>query len=179
MRIMETERLVLRRLNADDADFILELLNDPSFIRNIGDRGVRTTEDARRYIANGPVASYAQLGFGLYLVELKESGTPIGICGLLKRESLEDVDIGFAFLPRFWSQGYAYESASAVMDYARKVLGLNRIVAVTAPDNQGSIKVLEKIGLRFKKMIAMPGHEGESKLFTSDTEQFSRLEGAK
>jgi RimJ/RimL family protein N-acetyltransferase len=162
--------LILRRLSGGDAEFILELLNEPSFIRNIGDRGVRTIEDAGHYILNGPVASYAQFGFGLYLVELKENEMPIGICGLLKRDSLEDVDIGFAFLPRFWSKGYAYESASAVMDYGRKVLGLARIVALTAPDNQGSIRVLEKIGLRFEKMITLHEYEGESKLFASDAE---------
>jgi RimJ/RimL family protein N-acetyltransferase len=164
--------LVLRRLSGGDAEFILELLNEPSFIRNIGDRGVRTIEDARQYILNGPVASYAQFGFGLYLVKLKENGIPIGICGLLKRDSLEDVDIGFAFLRRFWSKGYAYESASRVMDYGRKVLGLTRIVALTAPDNQGSIRVLEKIGFRFERMIALSEYGGESKLFASDPECF-------
>ncbi len=117
MKILETERLVLRRLTAGDAAFILELLNEPAFLENIGDRGARTLADARRYIARGPVASYRKFGFGLYLVELKDSGTPVGICGLLKRESLEDVDIGFAFLRRYWSQGYARESAAAVMHY--------------------------------------------------------------
>lgn len=168
MRVIETERLSLRHLSADDTEFILELLNEPSWILNIGDRGVRTDADARLYIMNGPVASYEQFGFGLYLVELKESGVPIGICGLLKRDSLEEIEIGFAFLPRFWSQGYAYESASAVMDYGRNVLGLTRIVAVTTLDNQSSIKVLEKIGLRFERLIRLPGYEEESRLFTSD-----------
>jgi [ribosomal protein S5]-alanine N-acetyltransferase len=176
---METERLLLRRLSADDAEFIVELLNEPSFIRNIGDRGVRTIEDARQYILKGPIACYAQFGFGLYLVELKDSSSPIGMCGLLKRDSLKDVDIGFAFLPRFWSKGYAYESASAVMDYGRKVLRLTRIVALTAPDNQGSIRVLEKIGLRFEKVVTLPEYGGENKLFTSDAEQFDRQESDK
>ena len=113
MTVLETKRLILRRLCADDAEFILELLNQPSFLRYIGDKGVRNTEDAIRYIQTGPVASYDRFGFGLYLVELKESDVSIGMCGLLKRETLPDVDIGFAFLPGYWSQGYAFEAAAA------------------------------------------------------------------
>jgi RimJ/RimL family protein N-acetyltransferase len=155
-------------LGAADAEFMLELLNEEAFLLNIGDRGVRTVADAAAYILNGPVASYEKFGFGLYAVELKESGAPIGICGLLKRDSLDDVDIGFAFLKKFWGRGYAYESAAAVMDYGWIKVGLNRIVAITAPENHASIELLEKIGLRFEKMIQMPGHEGESKLFASD-----------
>jgi len=122
---LETDRLRLRRLSVDDADakFILRLLNEPSFIQNIGDRGVRTIEDARAYILQGPVASYEKFGFGLLLVEQKESGLAIGMCGLLKRDVLEHIDIGYALLPEFWSQGYALESASAVMSYVRVKLG--------------------------------------------------------
>ena len=168
MSVLETERLALRKLSSDDAEFILELLNEPSFIRHIGDKGVRTRKDAVQYIQNGPVASYERFGFGLYLVQLKGSGVPIGICGLLKRESLQDVDVGFAFLPRFWSKGYAVESAAAVMDHGRNVLGIGRIVAITAPENHGSIKVLEKIGLRFEGMIRLSERESEIKLFVSD-----------
>jgi RimJ/RimL family protein N-acetyltransferase len=155
-------------LDAADAEFMLELLNEEAFLLNIGDRGVRTVADAAAYILNGPVASYEKFGFGLYAVELKESGAPIGICGLLKRDSLDDVDIGFAFLKKFWGRGYAYESAAAVMDYGWTKVGLNRIVAITAPENHASIELLEKIGLRFEKMIQMPEHDGESKLFASD-----------
>jgi RimJ/RimL family protein N-acetyltransferase len=150
----------------DDAGFILELLNEPAFIKNIADRGVRNLDDARQYIENGPAVSYQRFGFGLFLVELKESGVPIGMCGLIKRDALEDVDIGYAFLQRFWSKGYAYESASAVMEYGRSVLKIKRIVAIVAPDNQASIKVLEKIGLQFEKIINLPQYGGESKLFT-------------
>ena len=152
MKILETERLVLRRLALDDAAFLLELLNEPAFLKNIGDRGARTLTDARRYIARGPVASYRKFGFGLYLVELKDSGAPIGICGLLKRDWLNDVDIGFAFLRRYWSQGYARESAAAVMHYGWTTLRLKRIVAITKPTNQASIALLEKLGLRFEKI---------------------------
>lgn len=168
MSVLETERLALRQLSSADAEFILELLNEPSFIRNIGDKGVRTRADAVKYIQNGPVASYERFGFGLYLVELKSSDVPIGICGLLKRESLQDVDVGFAFLPKFWSKGYAVESAAAVMDHGRKVLGIGRMVAITAPDNYGSIKVLEKIGLKFEGVIRLSEGEAEVKCFVSD-----------
>jgi RimJ/RimL family protein N-acetyltransferase len=167
VNILETERLMLRRLAAGDAAFILELLNEPAFLENIGDRGARTLADARRYIAKGPVASYRKFGFGLCLVELKDSGAPIGICGLLKRESLDDVDIGFAFLRKYWSQGYARESAAAVMHYGWTTLRLQRIVAITKPSNHASITLLEKLGLRFEKTVALPDHGGENKLFAA------------
>ena len=165
MKILETERLVLRRMTVEDAEFIFELVNEAAFIRNIGDKGVQTLEDARNYILNGPVASYAKFGFGLYLVALRENGEAIGICGLLKRDSLEDVDIGFAFLESYRRKGFAYESAAAVMAYGRNGLGLKRIVAITSPDNEGSIRVLGKIGLRFEKMIRMPGSDEDTRLF--------------
>jgi RimJ/RimL family protein N-acetyltransferase len=167
VKILETERLVVRRLVLDDAAFLLELLNEPAFLENIGDRGARSLTDARRYIARGPVASYRKFGLGLYLVELKDSGTPIGICGLLKRDWLEDVDIGFAFLQRYWSQGYARESAAAVMHYGWTTLHLKRIVAITKPTNQASIALLEKLGLRFEKIIKQPDHGGKNKLFAA------------
>ena len=168
MKILETERLVLRQLSLADAEFILELLNEPSFIQNIGDRGVRTLDDARAYILRVPVKSYEQHGFGLYLVILKESSESIGMCGLIKRDTLEDVDIGYAFLPKFWSKGYAIESALAVKAYARDVIGLKRLVAITDPENQASIRVLEKIGLRFEKMVRLSDDDIELKLLAAD-----------
>ena len=168
MKILETERLLLRQLTTDDSEFILELLNEPSFIQNIGDRGVRTLADANSYILNGPVASYAKNGFGLYLVVLKETNESIGICGLIKRDGLEDADIGYAFLPKFWSKGYAVESAWAVKAYAKDLIGLNRIVAITNPANESSIRVLEKIGLRFEKMVRLSEDDIELKLFAID-----------
>jgi RimJ/RimL family protein N-acetyltransferase len=157
--------LLLRQLSTEDADFILELLNEPSFIRNIGDRGVRTINDAISYILNGPVTSYVKNGFGLYLVKLKETNESIGMCGLIKRDTLEDVDIGYAFLPRFWSKGYAVEAARATKEYAKHVIGLNRIVAIVDPENEGSIRVLEKIGLNLEKMIRLSEDDIELKLF--------------
>ena len=168
MTVIETERLLLSRLGPEDAEFILELLNQPSFLRYIGDKEVRSIADAVRYIQTGPVASYERFGFGLYLVELKETGVPMGICGLLKRDSLPDVDVGFAFLPSYWSQGYAFEAAAAVMTYGRDVLGLRRIVAITSPDNEGSIRLLEKLGLRFERLIKLSADQSEVRLFGSN-----------
>jgi RimJ/RimL family protein N-acetyltransferase len=163
--VLETPRLALRHMTTSDASFILELLNEPSFLRYIGDRKVRTLDDARRYILEGPMASYARFGFGLFLVELKADKISIGICGLLKREALADVDLGFAFLPRYWSQGYARESAAAVLEYGRKALGKNRIVAITSPDNVASGRLLEKLTFRFERMIQMTPAEPEIRLF--------------
>ncbi len=168
MTILETDRLRLRKLSTDDAEFILRLLNEPSFIQNIGDKGVRTIDDACSYILNGPVASYETFGFGLWLVETKESGTPMGMCGLLKRDALEDVDIGYALVPEFWSRGYALESASAVLSYASKTLGLKRVVAITDPDNQGSIRLLDKMGFEFERMVRLSEDAPEIKLFGRD-----------
>jgi [ribosomal protein S5]-alanine N-acetyltransferase len=162
--VLETERLTIRHFTRDDADFILELLNEPAFIQNIADRGVRTTDDALRYLENGPLNSYQKYGFGLYAVTLKESGVSIGMCGLIKRDSLEDVDIGYAILERFGAKGYATEAAAAVLAYGYNVLALKRIVAITAPDNDRSINVLQKIGLKFAGLVYLP-HIGESKLF--------------
>ena len=174
--ILETERLTLCRLTIADAAFILELLNDSAFLRFIGDRGVRNLEDARGYIINGPMDSYKQHGFGLYLAQLKDGSLPAGICGLLKRESLEDVDVGFAFLPQFRGKGYAYESAAAVLAYGRSALGMDRIVAVTAPDNHASINVLEKLGMHFEKLFRWPDDGQECKLFaSSDPSRSDRL----
>ncbi len=165
MKVLETNRLVLRRMSIEDADFILGLLNEPSWLRFIGDRGVRTLEDARAYILKGPVDMYDRLGFGLYITELKGEGVPIGICGLVKRDFLADVDIGFALLPGFWGQGYAYEAASAVMEHGKAALGLKRIAAITNPANQSSIRLLEKLGMKFDRMIRTTADGPEIRLF--------------
>ena len=165
IKILETQRLILRRVTVDDAGVILALLNEPSFIRNIGDRGVRTLEDARDYIINRLIASYENFGFGMYLVVMKDSGSPVGLCGLIRRDGLDDVDIGYAFLQQFWSNGYATESALAVKKYAKNIIGLKRLVAITDPANQGSIRVLEKIGLEFEKMVKLSEDDIELKLY--------------
>jgi RimJ/RimL family protein N-acetyltransferase len=172
MSVIRTPRLSLRELDFDDAEFILELLNEAGFIRYIGDKGVRTLADARDYILQGPMDSYARNGFGLYATCLRDAGpngaaagTPIGICGLVKRDGLNDPDVGFAFLSRYWSRGYARESAAAVVAHARQALSLIRIVAITSPDNTQSIAVLEKIGFKFARAIRLVDHGPELKLF--------------
>jgi len=162
---LETERLRLRELTAEDAPFMLALLNDPDFIRYIADRGVRTEEQAREYIAKGPAASYAANGFGLLRVGLKGDETPIGVCGLIKREGLDDPDVGYAFLPAYRAQGYAHEAARAVLAHGREALGLKRIVAIVSSDNERSIRLLEKLGMRFERMVTLPGDDEEIKLY--------------
>jgi RimJ/RimL family protein N-acetyltransferase len=165
MIVFDSPRLVVRRLTPDDTAFIVELLNDPAFIKFIGDRGVRTATEAKAYILNGPMASYEKHGFGLFLVALKAGGIPIGICGLLKRDTLEDIDVGFAFLPQFCGKGYAFEAAAATLAYGRDILGLKRIVAITSPSNTNSSRLLEKLGLRYEKMVKLLPTAPEIKLF--------------
>jgi len=167
--VIETQRLALRELKAGDAPFILELLNEDGFLEFIGDKGVRSLADARQYIAKGPVDSYRRYGFGLYLTSLREDGTPIGICGLVKRDALPDVDLGFAFLAKYWLRGYASEAAAAVLAHGRKVLGLKRIVAITALGNRGSMAVLEKIGLRLEGRIRLAEEGPELNLYVPST----------
>jgi len=161
-----TARLTLREFVDADAPFILTLLNQPSFLRFIGDKKVRTVDDARRYITTGPIASYQRHGFGLYLVELKDGKVPIGMCGVLKRESLPDPDLGFAFLPEYWGQGYAFEAASAVLKEARDTFKLTRILAITNPDNDASIKLLAKLGFQLERVMKLSSDSDEVKLFS-------------
>ena len=167
MPILVTERLALRELELGDADFIFKLLNDPAFIRFIGDRKIRSADDAKHYLLQGPLASYQRHGFGLYLVEEKRSGAPLGMCGLIKRDTLPDVDIGYAFLPEFRSRGYALEAAAAVMNYGKEGLKLKRIVAIVTPDNERSIHLLTKLGLQFERMITWPEDGSELKLYAT------------
>lgn len=166
MHSLETQRLRLRPLAADDAPFIIELLNDPDWIRFIGDRKVRTVEDARGYI-DRTRAMYERHGVGSLLAEVKSTGEAAGIAGLIRREGLDDADIGFAFLPRFRSRGYAYEAAAACIDHGRRELGLTRIVAINSRDNEHSAKLLEKLGLRFEKIVTMPGDPEELRLYAT------------
>lgn len=164
MKILETERLILREMNARDAAFILDLLNQPSFIKYIGDRGVRDLEGASEFIENRYRESYRVNGYGLYTVELKETGSPIGMCGFVKRDTLPGPDIGFAFLPQYEKKGYAYESAAAVMDYGRNTLRFDRVLAITTTDNEASGRLLEKLGFAFDKFTESGGET--LKLFT-------------
>jgi RimJ/RimL family protein N-acetyltransferase len=165
MKVCETERLTLRWLSLEDDAFILELVNDPAWLEFIGDRGVRTLADARNYIVNGPVDMYHRLGFGLFLAERKADGASIGLCGLIKRDALDHVDLGFAFLPQFRRNGYAYESASAVMAFGRNSIGLSRIVAITSSANDASVRLLEKLGMAFEKRIRLTAEANEVMLY--------------
>lgn len=165
MTILETGRLALRRLALTDAPFIVALLNDPDFIRFIADRGVRNEDDARQYLLGGPLAMYERCGFGLFHVSLRDGGTPIGMCGLLKRAELDDVDIGFAFLPDYRTRGYAFEIAAALLAAARASFGVQRVVAIVDRDNARSIRLLGRLGFSFEKDILLPWHAEELLLF--------------
>lgn len=166
--ILETDRLELSELDEQShAAFMLALLNEPSFIQFIGDRGVRDEAQARQYLLDGPIASYRDNGFGMYLVCRKKDGAQLGVCGLVKRPELDDVDIGFAFFPEYWSRGYASEAAAAVLHWAQNQLGLSRIVAITDTENHGSARVLEKIGLRFDRLIDFAPQEPPLRLFVT------------
>jgi [ribosomal protein S5]-alanine N-acetyltransferase len=168
--VFETPRLQLSYLSEDDAEFIFDLLNEPAFLRDIGDKGVRNVGDARNYIADGPAASYAKNGFGLYRVALKATQEPIGMCGLLKRDVLDDPDLGYALLSRHWGRGYAIEAASATMKHATD-LGLARVLAITALENPSSIRLLEKLGFRFQSVAMLAGYDVPSRLFAWEPTQ--------
>jgi RimJ/RimL family protein N-acetyltransferase len=167
MKILETERLRLRTVAAGDAPFYLELVNDPAFIEHIGDRGIRTLDEARRAIAEGPAAMQEERGHALYVVELKDEQVAIGMCGLIKRDTLEDIDIGYAFLPAYRGQGYAFESAQAVLGYA-PTLGIERVVAITSPNNIASNQLLKKLGLRFQRFTHLTPEGPGSNLYLID-----------
>jgi RimJ/RimL family protein N-acetyltransferase len=163
--VVVTQRLSIRRLTLDDAPFVWELLNDADFLQYIGDRGVRTVDDAAEYLARGPLEMYGRLGYGLWCVELRATETPIGICGILKREWLDDVDVGFAFLPEFRGKGYALESAKAVIAHAIDVLGMQRLVAIVSPGNVKSETLLARLGMKFREMVRAPEASADIQLF--------------
>ncbi len=169
MIILETERLALRRQTPEDAAFMFELMTEPSWIRYIGDRNLKTVDDARDYIVRVALGSYEQLGYGFYIVELKEDEgqrTAIGICGLAKRDFMEDPDVGYAFHPAYWGKGYAYEATAAVLRYARDELGFGRIAAITTPDNEASIRLLTKLGMRDEGLVQFSDTEDKVRLFS-------------
>lgn len=167
MRILETDRLALRTIEEEDAPFYLNLLNTREFIDNIGDRGIRTLAAAREAIAGGPVAMQAELGHSIYLVELKDSGVAIGMCGLIKRVALDDVDLGYAFLPAYFGKGYGHEAAAAVVGHAR-ALRMQRLVAITSPGNLASIALLTRVGMRFEKLIHLHPDDSGTRLYSMD-----------
>ena len=167
MDILATPRLVLRTARPDDHAFYHALVNDPAFIEHIGDRGIRTLEAARLALIEGPIAMQEMRGHSLYMVELKQDGTPIGMCGLIKRDTLDGVDIGYAYLPAYRGQGYAYEAGLAVLDYA-STLGLQRVLAITSPDNIASNRLLLKMGMRFVKFTHLTPEGPGSNLYSID-----------
>lgn len=161
---LATERLRLRRLTLDDAPFILDLVNQPSWLENIGDKGVRDLDGARDYLRNGPLAMYEQRGFGLYCIECASDGAAMGLCGLIKRDTLDDVDIGYALLPQYWGQGYAREAAAATLAHGVRDFHLQRVVAITSPGNASSTRLLESLGFRFERMLSL-SRDDDVKLF--------------
>ena len=158
-KILETERLRLREFALLDAAFIIELVNTPGWIKYIGDRNIKDLAQAEAYLTNGPIKSYHDNGFGLWLVETKEDFQAVGTCGILKRPGLDYPDIGFAMLPEFEGKGLAFEAAEATMRYAKDILRQDIILAVTLPENKDSIKLLEKIGMRFSKTVKLNSEE--------------------
>ncbi len=165
MLILETRRLRVERFTLDDAPFILCLLNDPSFILNIADKGVRTLDDARAYLACDPLAHYERHGFGLWRVSERGTGAAVGMCGLIKRDALDDVDLGYALLPEFGGKGYALEAARAAVSYARDRLGLQRLVALVGSRNERSIRLLEKLGFVFERRVHLLPDDEEVGLY--------------
>lgn len=158
-RVLMTERLALRELEPGDAPFILSLLNDPAWLRHIGDRGVRTVQAARAYLEERMISMYARNGFGLWRVEPKEGGAAMGVCGLVKRDQLPEADLGFAFMPEYRGQGYAYEAALASRDYATGALGMPRLLAITSPANAASARLLGRLGFVAEREMPWEGDE--------------------
>ncbi len=163
--ILETERLRLRELTLTDAPFIVELVNSPGWLKYIGDRNIKTIDQAKTYLTNGPIKSYHDNGFGLWLVETKDTNTPLGMCGILKRETLDHPDLGFAFLAEFIGKGYGFEAATATLEFAKEKLTLPTLNAITVPYNQNSIKLLEKVGMKFSKRISFANNPEELLLY--------------
>ncbi len=166
--VLTTERLELRWLTQDDAPMMLAVWNDPAFLRFVGDRGIRTLEEARAAIESGPLNLYSQYGYGPFRLRLLDERADVGICGLFRRDTLDEPDIGFAILPDYCGRGLGFESSVAVLDHARYVLGLDAVTAIVSPENEASIGLLEKLGLHYDRPIRMPGDEHDVSLYRID-----------
>ncbi|QJD98273.1 GNAT family N-acetyltransferase [Mucilaginibacter robiniae] len=165
--ILQTSRLTLRHFMLDDASFVLQLLNSPTWLKYIGDRDIKTLQEAQSYLVNGPLLNYQLHGFGMCVVCLRTDGTPIGMCGLVKRDVLPELDLGYALLPEYEGQGYGTEIARGVLQYYQAKLGLKRLLAITIADNIASIRVLEKLGFQFEKTITLKDDSDELMLFAA------------
>ena len=165
MKILDTERLSLRTIDADDAAFYYELVNDPTWLEHIGDKGIRSVEGARAAILDGPCVMQEKLGHSLYVMERKSDGVALGLCGLIKRDTLPEVDIGYAIRPAWFGQGYTYEAAAAVVAYARDRLRMKRLLGITSPGNTNSIRLLQKLGLGFVETTYLPPGERPTNIY--------------
>lgn len=173
MTMLETGRLKLTQLSYDHCEFVFELVNEPSFAQFVGDKDVHSLDDARRYLQDGPIANVERHGYGLFLVELRESGEQAGMCGLLKREGFDCPDLGFAFLERYRANGYASEAAAAVLQYGFETLGLGRIIAIADPRNEPSIRILRKLGFEYERQVRMPGDDHDIALYAIGNERMA------
>jgi ribosomal-protein-alanine N-acetyltransferase len=163
--LIETERLTMRRITPHDADLMLAVWNDPAFVRYVGDRGIRTIEQAAKAIEEGAMRLFSEHGFGPYRMALKTDDTAVGICGIFAREGMDEPDLGFSVLPEFCKRGFAYESAVAVIRHARVDLKLPRLTAIVSPENAASVGLIEKLGLQFERMIRLPGENSDISLY--------------
>ncbi len=163
--ILETKRLILSKFSVKDAPFFYTLVNDPAWMRFIGDRNVKTIADAEKYLIDKIIPSYVKHGFGFYVVSSKEDNTPIGMSGLVDRNGLDHIDVGYAFLPQYRGKGYAYEATKAVLDYAKNILKIDPVVAITNEKNTKSIQLLKRLGLHYDKLIQLPHDNEKCRLF--------------
>lgn len=171
---LETERLSLRRLTLDDAELMLAVWNDPSFIRHVGDRGIRTIDAARVALEEGALKFYSDYGYGPFRVALIADDSPVGVCGLFRREGLDEPDIGFSVFPEYWRKGFAYEAASAVVDHAETDLQLQRLIAIVSPENDPSVALIEKLGLQFERMYRLPGEDDDIAVYGMQLDKNAR-----
>lgn len=166
--VLTTERLELRWLTPDDAAMMLAVWNDPAFLRYVGDRGIRTLDQARAAIEAGPLGLYGRYGYGPFRLRLRDRCVDVGICGLFRRDTLDEPDLGFAILPDYCGQGLGYESSVAVLDHVRHTLELPAVTAIVSPENEASIGLLEKLGLHYDRPIRMPGDDHDVSLYRID-----------
>ncbi|NIA27992.1 MAG: GNAT family N-acetyltransferase [Desulfobulbaceae bacterium] len=171
---LETKRLSLRRLTLDDAELMLAVWNDPAFIRYVADRGIRTIKAARAALKEGALKLFSDYGYGPFRVALTEDDTPVGVCGLFRREGLDEPDLGFSILPKYWRKGYAHEAARAVVGHAKTDIRLTRLTAIVSPENTASVALIEKLGLQFERMHRLPGDDDDVAIYCMRLDESAR-----